>query len=318
MDREQMRERALAAARSGDYSVAKDLLLQLYLEEPYDADVLFFLGSTLYKLGDLSEAISYWEKAQELNPEDLRIARLLNEAREKRDEESGASPTKQKSWSAAFGTLDDERHTEGDISHSRWFPVMVLGIGLAVAAFAGFLAHFVARFFWMPFVPAIVLGGLAGLIAAIALGPARGFRVSPWVLPAAALLGLLSYGFIFVWDATEFYHWGGAQRMYELQMQVEATGTRDLGAIQAQPPIESPRSLLMTQVGRDDLAGYFTYANRVGRVQTYKRHYSRSESPELRVYRGGMLALFMAAEAVLAAITAGAAARALTRNTAQP
>lgn len=268
------RARALEAARSGNYHLARDLFERLREENPQDADALFYLGSLEYKQGRLQAARDFWQSAAKEAPDDPRVAAWLE--RVERELKHRPPPP---DWKGAFGTLED-RGIDETPTAGRSAALLLPGLGvLAVACAAGFLFHWMGRFFWIPLLPAMVLGGIGGAGTLFIFGHGASRHASLPAVMVGALLAGLAYGSIHLWNALEFYYWGGAQRLYEL----EATDKRHVGAIPAREPIAGPSQLLRERVGRSDLIGYFIYEGRVGRVlYSTDRRTRRRDTPRLR------------------------------------
>ncbi len=206
-------------------------------------------------------------------------------------------------WEKAFGTLpDDERTLESHARGPRGLLPLVVLVG---AASAGFLFHVMGRYFWIPVVPALAFGIVGAVGALLVCDTREGAGVARMAL-IALLVALFSYGTVHVWNALEFYFWGGAQRLYNLEM------ARDVESIRPRPPIAGPRELLRERVGRSDLMGYYIYEGRAGRVLMYSRRYSRySGTPRIRRISGEMYWLEVALEFFGAGVVAVAAARKL-------
>lgn len=210
-------------------------------------------------------------------------------------------PSRPEDWATAFGTLED--HVDSERARGPRF--LFLLAALALGALAGFCFHFMGRYFWIPILPALVFGAVGAVGSLLVCDTHRSSGLGG-VMLVAALLGGFAYASVHFWNTIEFYFWGGAQRLYNLEM------AKDVDIIHDQPPIAGPRELLRERVGRSDLLGYYVYEGRAGRVLMYSRRYPRRHSmPQLRRLSGEVYWLEAAAELLGAAIVASAAARKL-------
>jgi hypothetical protein len=67
----------LEKARAGDYQAAEPLFREAHVWDEENPEILFYWGSSLFRLGRYLEAKSHWEKACRLAPENDKYRRWL-------------------------------------------------------------------------------------------------------------------------------------------------------------------------------------------------------------------------------------------------
>jgi tetratricopeptide (TPR) repeat protein len=288
-----IRKRALEAAKEGDYRVAQDLILALLRDNPRDSELLYYMGSISYKFGDLKGALDYWDKTLDVDPGNSRAQKWLDKVNLELASQVSESPI-----------INREAVAEG--KGIDLFPLYAILGGLCCSALIGFVCHYVGRFFWMPFIFPLLVGCVCGMAVVLAHKPESGGQPKLMGIVFACILAILSYSFIYTFNAVEFYNWGGAERLQKLQR-------TQRGEDRNMEITSDPHALLREQVGRDDLMGYLIYAGRVGRVEmrNMNRSYNRRRYARSMNRRGEIIVSgtwywsLVAVEYLLALISAG-------------
>jgi tetratricopeptide (TPR) repeat protein len=73
-------QKGLKRAREGEYGEAEGILREAATWDEENTEILFYWGSSLFKLGRVLEAKERWERAADKEPDNVRLKRWLQKA----------------------------------------------------------------------------------------------------------------------------------------------------------------------------------------------------------------------------------------------